>query len=325
MTGVMRRKLGAGVQAQETDDGPIAPDRALRLALGRAAQSEMALALIVAALREDTRSLAEVLELTEPGMFLGVLEGRGDALGLMALGQPVLSGVIEHLTTGEIADTPQPARKPTRIDAAMAMPLIDRVLVELEQALAAGADGQDWARGYRYASHLDDPRPLGLLLEDRRYRVFRADVALGAVARAGQIVLALPAETVLEGRRGRTDARAAAPAFAATLRASVLEAPARLEAVLTRVRLPLQDVSGWAPGALVPLPLARPGDMTLEAPRGRIVAQVRLGQCAGARAVRLVRDGAPGLPDAAGPGPALPDPAPTSPPVAPPPASARTG
>lgn len=308
MTGVIRRKIDSAreVGAMAAAEGALSPERALRLALGRAAQSEMALALIVTSLREEMRSLAELLELTEPGMFLGVLEGRGDALGLMALAQPVLAGVVEHLTTGDIGTVAHPPRKPTRIDAAMAMPLIDRILMELEHALAEGREGadtgnpadrardagRDWARGYRYASFLDDARPLGLLLDDRRYRVFRAEVALGGAARAGSLLLALPADLPQARQRESLLAASAAPArsFGDELRGVVLDAPARIEAVLTRLRLPLQAVSAWQPGMLVPLPLARPGDMTLEAPRGRVLAQVRLGQCAGARAVRLSPD-----------------------------------
>jgi len=292
MTGVLRRKLGFGA-APPMAEGATRPDRALRLALGRAAQAELTLALVVTALREDPRSLAELLELAEPGMFFGVLEGRDDALGLMALAQPVLGAVIEHMTTGAISDAAPSPRKPTRIDAAMAMPLIDRILGEFE--LALGADtAQDWARGYRYASFLDDPRPLGLLLEDGRYRVFRASVALGRTARQGEVMLALPADPAPATRRGADPAQAESAAFSAVLQGAVLDAPARLDAVLTRIRLPLQAVMGWTPGALIPLPQARPGDMTLEAPRGRVVAQVRLGQCEGARAVRLVPDTLPG-------------------------------
>jgi len=295
MAAVIRRKLTTA--AAVAADAP-GPDRALRLALGRAAQAEMALALVVRSLREDARSLAELLDQTEPRMFLGVLEGRAEALGLMALSQEVLAAVVEHLTTGTIAPAAQAARKPTRIDAAMVMPLIDRVLVEFEGACTAENMVPDWVRGYRYASFLDDARPLGLLLEDLRYRVFRAEVALGAGARMGTILLALPA--VGPALRGGAVAPAAAEsaAFTAGLRGAVLDSPAVLEAVLTRLRLPLQAVMGWAEGALVPLLLAQPGNMALEAPRGRVVARVRLGQCAGARAVRLLpaegADGAEG-------------------------------
>lgn len=291
MAAVIRRKLST---AATSGAGAPGPDRALRLALGRAAQAEMALALVVRHLREDAHSLAELLDQTEARMFLGVLEGRTEALGLMALSQEVLAAVIEHLTTGAIAAVAQAPRKPTRIDAAMVMPLIDRVLAEFEAACGAGATLPDWVRGYRYASFLDDARPLGLLLEDVRYRVFRAEVALGAGARIGTILLALPAEGPALRGVG-SPAAAAGAAFSAGLRGAVLDSPAALEAVLTRLRLPLHTVMGWAEGMLVPLPLARPGDMGLEAPRGRIVARVRLGQSAGARAVCLLRaEGAAG-------------------------------
>ena len=53
-------------------------------------------------------------------------------------------------------------RKPTRTDAAMVAGLIDAALAGLEQALLQEAD-LVWAGGFRYASFLDDARPIGLL------------------------------------------------------------------------------------------------------------------------------------------------------------------
>ena len=47
--------------------------------------------------------------------------------------------------------------------------MVDAALEGLEIALAEEAD-LIWADGFRYASFLDDPRPLGLLLEDIAYR-----------------------------------------------------------------------------------------------------------------------------------------------------------
>jgi hypothetical protein len=61
-----------------------------------------------------------------------------------------------------------------------------------------------------------------------------------------------------------------------------------MEAILCRVRLPLQSVLTFAPGQVVPLPGISVRHIALEAPRGRPVAQVHLGQSRGFRAVRIL-------------------------------------
>jgi flagellar motor switch protein FliM len=96
-------------------------------------------------------------------------------------------------TMGRISPQPPVPRKPTRTDAAMVAGFVDSALQDLELSLASDAD-LIWAGGFRYASYLDDPRPLGLLLEDVPYRVLAAEVSLSRGAKAGQVLLALPAE-----------------------------------------------------------------------------------------------------------------------------------
>jgi len=300
---ILRRKIGRG-RAATAPSGPELPERMLQLALGRAAQDDCGLPLIVVRIEAASASLAEVLDRLEPATLLLVLEGAGEALGLVALGHPVLSAVIEQQTAGRLSDPEPPPRRPTRIDAALCAPMIDRVMAEFEDGLG-DMPGTGWAAGYRYSSFIEDPRPLGLVLEDCRYRLFQVHVALGPVARPGRIVLALPdrpappssvrpssgggAQPAASGGTGMVVEGAAAPGgdWHRRLRDAVLTAPASIEAVLTRLRLPLAQLSGWGPGTLVPLPLARLDGLSLEAPRGKVLGTARLGQARGLRALRL--------------------------------------
>lgn len=305
---VLRRKA-AGAAAGVPRDAPGGEgrprpeaERALALALARAAEEEMRLPLRVAGTEARRLSLSELLELPETGALLAVVEGPGESLGCMALGPAVLAAVIEHRTIGRVTPAAPLPRRPTRTDAAMSAGLIDRALAEFARALEHGPEGgpRGWAAGYRYASFLEDPRPLGLLLEDVTYRAFRAEVLLGAQgAKRGHILLALPAvarsralparpDAMPGGAGGAEEAAAAAEqAWARALEAAVMASPAQLDAVLDRLSLPLAAVMALRPGALLPLPGAALERLSIEGRGGRRVAEGRLGQSKGMRAVRL--------------------------------------
>ena len=274
--------------------------RALRLALGRAGQAVPGLGLEVAGLTEARLSLSELLDLPPDRALLAMIEGPGEALGLIALSPGVLATLIEAQTTGRVGQGDPAVRKPTRTDAAMSAGLIDRVLTGLGAELDASPD-RVWAGGFRYASFLEDPRPLELLLEDTPYRVFRAALTLATGARQGEVLLALPA-----AGRGKAPATAlpltaaAAPvAPPSTLAEVALAAPAQLTAVLHRLTIPLSAVLGLKPGDVVPVPSAALDQIVIEGLDGRRLAEGKLGQNRGHRAVRLAA--APGRTAAAAP------------------------
>ena len=288
--GVIRRKLAAA-RVSDADGGPGA-DRGWRLSLARAARDALNLELDVTALALDRRSLSELLELPPHRALIAVLEGPGDGLGLMVIGPAVLAGMTEQQTIGRVtrqtasqADAP---RRPTRTDAAMVAGLIDTALIGLEKSLAEEAD-LVWAGGFRYASFLDDPRPLGLLLDDTMYRVLRAEVSLALGAKSGEVMLALPADG-----RGKRPVKLAAqpteqpgPAFTAALADRLAGAGCSLEAVLTRVSLPLSAVMNLRVGEVLPLPTAALNRISIEGIDGRRLAEGKLGQNRGMRAIRL--------------------------------------
>ncbi|MDR5652087.1 FliM/FliN family flagellar motor switch protein [Ruixingdingia sedimenti] len=291
----IRRKIGAAQTAgMQGDGGAETGARAWRLSLGRAAQAELGLALEVTALAEGRRSLPELLELLPERALLAVLEGPRDGLGVLALSPDLLAAVIEMQTIGRLAPVPPLPRRPTRTDAAMAAGLIDRALADLDQALAEVED-RVWASGFRYASFLEDARPLGLMLEDQAYRTLSATLDIGAGLRQGAALLALPAA----GRGTRPATPAPAPgaragaaqarAWTAGMEAVVMATQVRLDGAIARIRLPLSAVLGLAPGAVLPLGAAALDAVALETADGGRIALCRLGQNRGQRALRLTR------------------------------------
>jgi len=303
MTDVIRRKIDRARQPQA--DGAPGADRGWRLALARAARDAMGLDLEVRSLSVTRGSLTEVMEIAPERALVALLDGPGGGLGVLLLSPLVTASLIEMQTVGRLATQPPAPRKPTRIDAAMVAGLVDRALQGLEEVLAEEAD-RIWAGGFRYASFLDEVRPLALLLEEEVYRVLRAEVALGATARPGEVILVLPANG-----RGERPALASdpgegeAPQFTQALNAQILQADCRLEAVLGRLRLPLCRVMALQPGEVLGLPLASLDAITLETLDGRAVALSRLGQNRGMRAVKVREaDGVPRMSLAPRPAPA---------------------
>lgn len=314
MTGqsVLRRKAGAA----RTGPRPRPEaERALALALARAARDVLALPLEVQRIEASRATLDELLEMPESLALFAVVEGPGEGLGLVMVTAPVLAGLIEVQTIGRVTAADPVPRRPTRTDAAMTAGLVDRLLQELERGLGEGADAA-WAAGYRYASFLDDPRPLSLLLEETVYRVFRCEVALGAPpAKRGLLLLALPATaragaaprrplapapdgndpTALRepGQEAAEAAAAASARWSKALEAAVMATPATLEAVLDRVAMPIASVLALRPGMVLALPTAALDRLALEGPGGRRLAEGRLGQTRGLRAVRLTLAEAP--------------------------------
>ena len=286
--GVIRRKIAAA-KAALAEGGPGA-DRGWRLALARAARDRLNLPVEVTALSIQRQSLTELLELPPHHALIAVLQGPAEGLGLLILTPHVLAAMIEAQTLGKVSTSPLTSRKPTRTDAAMVAPTLDAALEGLEQALAQEAD-LHWAGGFRYASFLDDPRPLGLLLEDIEYRVLTAELSLGLGARQGMVLLALPAEGkgVIPAASvpGPEAAAQSGLVFAQALAEQVEQTTCLLDAVVSRVSLPLNRVMGLKVGETIPLPRASIDRIQFEGMDGRKFAEGRLGQNRGMRAIRL--------------------------------------
>jgi flagellar motor switch protein FliM len=259
------------------------------MALARAARDALKLPLEVQSLSLARVGLAEVLETPPERALLAVLEGPREGIGVLVLSPEVMQGMIEMLTLGRVGGAPA-ARKPTRTDAAMLAPMIDAALSDLETTLAQEAD-LVWAGGWRYASFLDDVRPLGLMLEDEPYRLLKAQVSVALGARSGMLALALPAEGRGEmPHRGAAlplDERLTSHAFAAALAEQVAAAESTLNAVLARVSLPLSRIMGLQVGDVLAMPSAQLDRVVFEGMDGRALAEGKLGQNRGMRALRL--------------------------------------
>ena len=284
---IIRRKATA--PRPQTNEGTAGADRAFRFGLGKAARDALKIQLDVERLSIDRRFAAELVEILPDFSLIAILDGPVHQVGVMVLSQAVVAGFVEAQTIGRVRGQDLAPRKPTRTDGAMVSGMIDAALTNLEQSLGDNAD-LVWAGGFRCASFLADPRPLPVILEDAPLRVLSAEVSLSGGLRKGKIYLALPAEGHLPlptaEKLGEVDEEGLA--FSAALHDQVGGAKVQLDAVLTRVSLPMSDVLGMAEGKILPLQDASLDGISLEGMDGRCVALGKLGQNRGMRALRVV-------------------------------------
>lgn len=295
---VLRRIAEAG--RTRSAEFTMTPAKAFRQSLAKAAQDLMQIGLRVPEVRADRISLAELPEAIEDRALLAIVEGPREGLGLVAISPNIMAGLIETLTIGRLGSGEVTPRRPTRTDAAMAAEFIDTSFQALEEMLAFEPD-ITWAGGFRYSSWLEDPRPLGLILEDTAYRLIRMNVDMGSTGtRQGGILIALPAEGKGSGPRraggaggleGAQDPAALAAAetakWSADLGRTLRSAEVRLDAVLHRVKMPIAAVMQLRVGAVIPVPLDAVERLALEGRDGRERAEGSLGQAMGHRALRL--------------------------------------
>lgn len=271
-------------------------ERAAATALARAAEKQARLPVFVERIELARMTLSELPELLPERALLAVVQGRGDALGVVAICPGLLASLIEMQAIGRVTSRPAPQRKPTRTDATISADFVNALLVELARECAA-RDGCPDFGAFRYATYMDDPRPLALMLEDGEMTrlTFRFRIGPGG-QRDGTVTIALPAEAgMLAGPPSPSGAdpiqppeRAAGPHPAkASLAEAVQAAPIRLAGILCRRRLSLHQLRGLTPGSLLPLPQNVLDEARVETVRGQLLARGRLGEKDGFHAIRL--------------------------------------
>ena len=293
---VLRRKAEAG-RTSVAATRLVTPCKALSTALVKAVDQHVGLEAAVGKCAMRTGTLAEVLETVPEGGLLVVLEGPDEAQGVMALDAAFLSAVIEKLMTGALAARPAPPRRATRTDAALVADAIDATLNRFEAALA-GSGAARWASGYGYASFLESPRPLALMLDDTDYRLLSLEIDLESGARTGSLMLVLPADVAdgasagnPSGAAGERPAEQAAGGgalpWAQALEDQVMGGRVRLHVELCRMSMPIGALEALVPGQSVPVPAEALDQADILGADGRRLARGRLGQSRGMRAVRL--------------------------------------
>lgn len=283
----MRRKAGAGRPPPEI--GRPTAAKVLRAAIVQAADEVAGLVASAGMVDEARTTLAPFIETLPEPALLALVEGPGARFGLVVLDAQTVAALIEIQTTGRVVARPAEPRAPTRTDAIMCADVIDRFLELLEQRAAeAELEVAPAVSGFRYGLALAEPRAIMMTLEDIPYRAFRFEIDLGNGAKTGTVQLLLPYDPPGAAHAGAAETRA----FAEAIRAQVLESHAVLSATLFKRKMTVAEVAGLEVGFRLVLPRAALANIAVEAVDGTVVAQGRLGQVNGYRAVRLTASGA---------------------------------
>ena len=278
---------------------PRSADRAIAAAIARAADRVHGLPLFFDRIATGHALVAELAEVIPDRALILVVQGAGDALGLVAICPGLLTSLIEMQAMGRISARAASDRRPTRTDAVICGDFTDACLAELVDELAGLAGFQGFGR-FRVASYLDDPRPLALLLDDIPLRRIDAHLRAGpAGERDGMMFLALPVPAVVPALaapacnvpRGVTEDTAATPP-SGSLAETVRTAPLTLHAVLCRRRMSLGELRALAPGDRIALPQDVLDMAVLETSTGQPLLHGRLGELSGRHALRLFPAGA---------------------------------
>lgn len=272
------------------------PERAIVTAIGRAAQAACAMPVYPVQVRITPATLAELMEILPERGLIVVVEDPQGALGVVALCPAMLASVIEMQSLGRVTRQPPRERRATRTDASICADFVNLALAELSNELGQLTDQA--APVFRFASFVEDPKPLELMLEDIAYRCLRMDmkVGQGGVRDAGLMVF-LPDGDALRAPLVEGPARHAAPAppVGRSLAGAVRTVPVSLNAVLCRRKISLRELRALQPGSVLMLPHDAMDTARLETISGQVVAQGKLGALHGSRAIRIAgRAGAGG-------------------------------
>ncbi len=276
----LRRKAGTG--RAPTDGVGMTSAKAFRLALSKAAQVVLGLAVRVQSIKEERMNQPKLLDVLDKDALLLMLEGPFDSKGVAVFDTQALAAVIEVQTLGHVMQTKAADRLPTHTDSAMCEAVLDRVLQEFEGHLATST-AADWATGFRFEKRIESVRLLGLALEDVDYRVFHLPLDLADGAKQGTLLIVFPAEGAGAGQLTSGGEKGWTQAMEKAVCASHVD----ILAVLHRTQVSLATVRAFQPGDLVTVPKSAVSEVSMEGSDGRVVGVARLGQQNGFRALRI--------------------------------------
>lgn len=279
------------VAREDFDARGMSPSKALRLALSKAADGLLGLAVTVSTVEQvKLPQTAIESDIANTGLLI-LLDGPSGRRGAAMVDQSFLSALIEVQTIGYVRKAKVQDRPLTRTDAAIAAPLIDEML-RLFDVHMAEASAAYTPAAFRFGDMIEETRALALAMEQPDYDRFRITADLGQGAKTGVLDILLPKTPAPV----RPDVpRPDAAENADTLQGSAMNAPVVLNAVMARISMPLDQVCRLSEGQVLTIAHEAISDLQLLGADNHLVASVKLGQLNGWRAVRLL--GPEGAPD----------------------------
>lgn len=277
MINVLAKKLAATKEGTKTLGSSLTL-KALRRSLARAAADLCELPLGVIAARQANATPEDLTSHLSDRDLLIVLDGPHGRIGAASLDAALVTALIQQQTMGQVLGLGSDGRNYTPTDAAMMAEFLERTFEKVTSLLEGEGDSKTFA-GYKFGAQIDAVRNLILGLEGEDYRVIRVTVDLAGGMMQGELVLVLPEPKIVDDSDEPTVGR--------SLGANMNSLRAELSAVLCKVNVPLKEFSTLSIGDMIPLDHAFLYETDLQTIDGRSIAQGRLGQMNGARAVRM--------------------------------------
>ncbi len=281
---LLARKLAARPDPLERPG--MTPAKAMRRALTRALDGCAGLEASVSGFGEDRLGLADVVESLSGPLLIFMTRGPEGAIGLGVWDLASVAAVIEHLITGRVVPAPPEERSPTPTDAAVLVEMFDRIMTRFDEFLEE-AEERPPVAGFRAASIMEDGRAVSMALEDMEYRQYRIRIDFANGAKHGELRLVFPWCSPASALRGA----AAARRWQREWQAVVKSASVTLDAVLHRVRMPLEQVAALRAGDVITLPRQALERVSIEGVDRRRIMFGKLGRLGAFRAVRLQGEG----------------------------------
>lgn len=255
---LLRRKIAADPSAHAD------LIKAWRVALPRAAREAAGLDMTLTDARVEEALPDDALaDLPDNPLIVALTAGGG--CGALILPYEVFSSVVEVQMTGQLSTQAQ-MRAPTRIDATLNEKMVDL-------ALALLVTEEEAPKAVEALQTVDQLRQT---LGDAPLRHVSAMAHVGARQAVVRLLLPVPPLPAPAGKD-----------FPTAFSQQIMTAEATLTAVLCRLTAPLATLVGMQVGTVIALPQASTDEVGFETGCGKVIAQGRLGQNRGMRAVRL--------------------------------------
>ena len=282
----MQRKARTGREAQAAR--AMSLGRALRLTAAKQADQMLGLALGMLGVTRKPTGIEDVAASFDATTLFLLMDGPGSQVAAAVLDAPLVAGLIQQQTMGRVTPVPQegPARQHTATDAALCAPFVEALLGRAALLPEEQAD-RELLQGYRFGVWAADPRVALLALEAPAFEVIEMTLDLAAGARVGKLTLVIPVPVRVAAQEERAQTDSDGPPHSKSLADNVLGLHAELTIALTRLRLPLQQITALKPGDLLDINLSSMAQALVLDKSGRAISRGTLGQIDGIRAVQV--------------------------------------
>ncbi|MDG1352631.1 MAG: FliM/FliN family flagellar motor switch protein [Sulfitobacter sp.] len=283
---LVQRKARTGREAQAAR--AMSLGRALRLTAAKQADQMLGLALGMLGVTRKPTGIEDVAASFDATTLFLLMDGPGSQVAAAVLDAPLVAGLIQQQTMGRVTPVPQegPARQHTATDAALCAPFVEALLGRAALLPEEQAD-RELLQVYRFGVWAADPRVALLALEAPAFEVIEMTLDLAAGARVGKLTLVIPVPVRVAAQEERAQTDSYGPPHSKSLADNVLGLHAELTIALTRLRLPLQQITALKPGDLLDINLSSMAQALVLDKSGRAISRGTLGQIDGIRAVQV--------------------------------------